>query len=591
MEKLVAIFFSAILVMCCGSLVRSDAIDHHYKAGDLVPLYANKVGPLNNPSETYRYFDLPFCFPVADYVIEKKETLGEVLNGDRLVSAPYKLEFLSEKDSQVVCRKNLTKEEVSQFRNVIKRDYYFQFYLDDLPLWGFIGMINRLDSTGQNERYLLFKHLQFEVLFNKDRVIGINLTNTNAVADLTEDRGLLVDFVYTVIWKETDTIFEDRMKNYLPSFSSPNYFHIHWNSLSNSFVTILFLTGCLVAFYMRVLKKDFMEHTYDEVLADDQEEKGWKYILGDVFRYPNHKSLFAVVLGSGTQLFTLTILILILGLVGVFYPCNRGNLLTALVVIYAITSGIAGYTSTFFYCQLEGENWARNLLLTGCLSCGPLLFTFCSLNTVAIAYKATAALPFGTILLIVVLWIFVAFPLLVLGGIAGKNRKVEFQAPCHTTKCPRDIPPLRWYRGVLPQMALAGILPFSVIFVELSYIFTSVWGYMFYILYDIIFVVFIILLIVTALVTVALTYFQLAAEDHKWWWRSFLCGGSTGLYVFGYCFYYYYARADMSGFLQISFFFGYMACISCGIFLMLGTVGFLASLLFVRHIYGSIKCD
>ena len=147
-------------------------------------------------------------------------------------------------------------------------------------------------------------------------------------------------------------------------------------------------------------------------------------------------------------------------------------------------------------------------MLTGCLSCGPLLFTFCSLNTVAIAYKATAALPFGTILLIVVLC-----------GIAGKNRKVEFQAPCHTTKCPRDIPPLRWYRGVLPQMALAGILPFSVIFVELSYIFTSVWGYMFYILYDIIFVVFIILLIVTALVTVALTYFQLAAEDHKWWWR------------------------------------------------------------------------
>jgi hypothetical protein len=50
----------------------------------------------------------------------------------------------------------------------------------------------------------------------------------------------------------------------------------------------------------------FLErHTYDEVLADDQEEKGWKYILGDVFRYPNHKSLFAVVLGSGTQLFTL----------------------------------------------------------------------------------------------------------------------------------------------------------------------------------------------------------------------------------------------------------------------------------------------
>ena len=46
-----------------------------------------------------------------------------------------------------------------------------------------------------------------------------------------------------------------------------------------------------------------------------------------------------------------------LALVGVFYPYNRGALFTALVVIYALTSGIAGYTASSFYCQLEGSNW------------------------------------------------------------------------------------------------------------------------------------------------------------------------------------------------------------------------------------------
>ena len=46
-----------------------------------------------------------------------------------------------------------------------------------------------------------------------------------------------------------------------------------------------------------------------------------------------------------------------LSLVGVFYPYNRGALFTALVVIYALTSGIAGYTASSFYCQLEGKNW------------------------------------------------------------------------------------------------------------------------------------------------------------------------------------------------------------------------------------------
>lgn len=37
-----------------------------------------------------------------------------------------------------------------------------------------------------------------------------------------------------------------------------------------------------------------------------------------------------------------------------------------------------------------------------------------------------------------------------------------------------------------------------------------------YTIYSILFIVFVILIIVTAFITVALTYFQLAAEDHRW---------------------------------------------------------------------------
>ena len=55
-----------------------------------------------------------------------------------------------------------------------------------------------------------------------------------------------------------------------------------------------------------------------------------------------------------------------------------------------------------------------------------------------------------------------------------------------------------------------------------------------YIIWSILFIVFLILIVVTAFVTVALTYFQLAVEDHRWWWRSFFCGGRCvggGLFV------------------------------------------------------------
>ncbi|KAG6720660.1 hypothetical protein I3843_03G072800 [Carya illinoinensis] len=518
MEKIMACLVAAMVILCSLTLVRSDASDHRYKAGEDVPLYANKVGPFHNPSETYRYYDLPFCSPA--HMQEKKEALGEVLNGDRLVVAPYKLEFQKDKESEIVCQKKLTWEEVSLFRNAVSKDYYFQMYYDDLPIWGFLGKVEKEGNDPSEYKYYLTKHLQFDILYNKDRVIEIGVkSDPDALVDLTEDKEVDLELTYSVKWKETDTPFEKRMEKYSQTSSLPHHLEIHWFSIINSCVTVLLLTGFLATILMRVLKNDFVKYAHDDEAADDQEETGWKYIHGDVFRYPNYKSLFAAALGSGTQLFTLTIFIFMLALVGVFYPYNRGALFTALVVIYALTSGIAGYTATSFYGQLEGKNWVRNLLLTGSLFCGPLFITFCFLNTVAIAYSSTAALPFGTIVVIFLIWTLVTSPLLVLGGIAGKNSKAEFQAPCRTAKFPREIPSLPWYRKTVPQMAMAGFLPFSAIYIELYYIFASVWGHRIYTIYSILFIVFIILLIVTAFITVALTYFQLAAEDHEWWWR------------------------------------------------------------------------
>ncbi|KAK1387161.1 Transmembrane 9 superfamily member [Heracleum sosnowskyi] len=584
-----------VIIMSCRG-IKADFFrfirdDHRFKAGDSVPLYSNKVGPFHNPSETYRYFDLPFCLP--DDVKEKREALGEVLNGDRLVSAPYILDFLMDKESEVVCRKRLTKKEVAQFRSAVDKDYYFQMYYDDLPIWGFIGKVDREGKVVPSDyRYYLYMHIQFDVFYNNDRVIEVNARmDPHSVLDLTEDKELDAEFTYSVKWKETDVAYGNRMDKFSKASSLPHHLEIHWFSIINSCVTVLLLTGFLATILMRVLKNDFIKYARDEEAADDQEETGWKYIHGDVFRFPKQKSLFAAAVGSGTQLFALTVFIFILALVGVFYPYNRGALFTALVVIYALTSGFAGYTSASFYCQLEGTNWVRNLLLTGCLFCGPLFLTFSFLNTVAIFYSSTAALPFGTIVVITLIWTLVTSPLLIMGGVAGKNSKTEFHAPCRTTKYPREIPELPWYRGTLSQMAMAGFLPFSAIYIELYYIFASVWGHRIYTIYSILFIVFIILIIVTAFITVALVYFQLAAEDHEWWWRSFLCGGSTGIFIYGYCLYYYYARSDMSGFMQISFFFGYMACICYGFFLMLGVIGFRAALLFVRHIYRSIKCE
>jgi hypothetical protein len=126
---------------------------------------------------------------------------------------------------------------------------------------------------------------------------------------------------------------------------------------------------------------------------------------------------------------------------------------------------------------------------------------------------------------------------------------------------------------------------------ELYYIFASVWGHKVFVVWPVLAIVYAILVVVTAFVTVAQTYFQLASEDHRWWWRAFLCGGSTAGFVYAYAGYYYAFRSSMGGFMQASFFFGYNATAAYGLFLLLGTVGFRSSELFVKRIYAAVKLD
>ncbi|KAI3778728.1 hypothetical protein L2E82_08111 [Cichorium intybus] len=594
MVWLTKIPFLTLLLIYLGSQVKSDASDHRYSEGDTVPFYANKIGPFSNARETYAYYNLPFCSP--DTVKEKKLNLGEMLNGDRLVSTPYKLEYHVDKKIEVLCNKTLSKSDVSQFKRVIEKDYYIQFYYDDLPIWAFIGMLKKdhFSKTIKTE-YHLYKHFDFEVLYNKDHVIEVSLrTHLNSYADITDDKEVDVGFTYSVKWSVTEQSFDRRMEKYTYSSILPHHMSIQHHSITYSSVALLILIIFLVTFYVLVLSKDISKNLADveeDQVANNQEETGWKNIHGDVFRFPQHKSLFAAALGVGSQLLVLIVAILALGLVGFFQPYIRGVLWNALIIVYAVTSVVSGYTSVSFYSQLEGTKWMKNLFLTGGLYFGPLFLTFTFLDIVAMFYGTTTALPLKAIVMLSLLWTFLASPLLFLGGIIGKTRNSDFQAPCKTAKIPREVPKLRWYRGVLPQMALAGVLPFSVIYTQLYYIFASVWGHRIYTLYSVMSIVFFLLVIMTALVSVAVTYFQLAVEDHRWWWRSFFCGGSTGLYIYVYCIYYYFMRSDMTGFMQVSIFFGYMACVCFGVFLVLGSVGFRASLLFVRYLYAAIKCD
>lgn len=72
-----------------------------YKEGEQVILWVNKVGPYNNPQETYNYYSLPFCHPPGE-ASHKWSGLGEVLGGNELIDSQLDIKFRSMSSSNFV---------------------------------------------------------------------------------------------------------------------------------------------------------------------------------------------------------------------------------------------------------------------------------------------------------------------------------------------------------------------------------------------------------------------------------------------------------------------------------------------------------
>merc|ERR1712113_1088884 len=138
---------------------------------------------------------------------------------------------------------------------------------------------------------------------------------------------------------------------------------------------------------------------------------------------------------------------------------------------------------------------------------------------------------------------------------------------------------------------VGGILPFGAVFTELFFIMSSLWQHQFYYLFGFLALVLFILIVTCAEISIALTYFQLTSEDYMWWWRSFLSSASSALYVFLYSILYFTSRLQIEKLVSTLLYFGYMFIISIIFFLLTGSVGTIASFIFVRAIYGSIKID
>ncbi|TYJ32834.1 hypothetical protein E1A91_A05G063100v1 [Gossypium mustelinum] len=636
-HKSTSIMISAILFL---SLIHTShcfylpgVAPEDFQKGDPLKVKVNKLTSIKTQLP-YSYYSLPFCPPKK--IVDSAENLGEVLRGDRIENSPYVFKMREPQMCSVLCRITLDAKTAKQFKEKIDDEYRVNMILDNLPL---VVPIRRLDQgsptvyqlgyhvglkgqyTGsKEEKIFIHNHLAFTVKYHRDpqtdsaRIVGFEVkpysikheyegkwsentrlttcnphskrtvVNSNTPQEVEANKEII--FTYDVEYQESDVKWASRWDAYLLMSDD----QIHWFSIVNSLMIVLFLSGMVAMIMLRTLYRDISKYNELETQEEAQEETGWKLVHGDVFRPPSNSDLLCVYVGTGIQFLGMVLVTMIFAVFGFLSPSNRGGLMTAMLLLWVFMGIFAGYASSRLYKMFKGTEWKKISLKTACLFPGIVFAIFFVLNALIWGQKSSGAVPFGTMFALVVMWFGISVPLVFVGGYIG-FKKPAIEDPVKTNKIPRQIPEQAWYMNPIFSILIGGILPFGAVFIELFFILTSIWLNQFYYIFGFLFLVFIILLITCAEITIVLCYFQLCSEDYLWWWRSYLTSGSSALYLFLYATFYFFTKLEITKLVSGMLYFGYMLVASYAFFVLTGTIGFYACFWFTRLIYSSVKID
>ncbi|KAI1437141.1 endomembrane protein 70 [Xylaria sp. CBS 124048] len=454
-------------------------------------------------------------------------------------------------------------------------------------------------------------------------------TQDDYLDDGDDEETVTIPYSYSVYFREDQSIeWERRWDLYF--VNQEEGLKIHWLAIFNSLIICGLLSGIVITILSKTIRTDLkgykegsleagrklkrpnslksekpysglldQENEGDNPLDDLSDEEaledvsGWKLLHGDVFRRPKYGHLLAPLVGSGMQFLFMAIGLIFLSAIGILNPSFRGGFLSFGFGLFVFAGVFSGFFSAKVYKGFGGVNFGKNALITACFFPGLLFALVFILNLFVWAQASTTAIPFGTLLGIALLWLGIQVPLVYLGSWYGHARSRPWENPTKTSPVARQIPPQAWYIKSLQAILLAGLIPFTVIFIELLFVFQSVWqdksGY--YYVFGFLAVVSLILIITIAEVTIVTVYIQLCAENYHWWWQSFAVGGGSALWVFLYSIWYYGFKLHITGVLSSVLFFVYSAMACCVYGLLTGTVGFLAAYAFIRRLYGAIKID
>ncbi|CAH1972904.1 unnamed protein product [Acanthoscelides obtectus] len=389
-----------------------------------VDLYVNRL----NTEESvipYEYNHFDFCLP-SEELKSPVENLGQVVFGERIRPSPYKIRFMENQTCTLLCKKTYSSNDpqdnlkLSILRKGIGLNYQHHWIVDNMP-------VTTCYDTEENEQFCttgfpmgcyskngrqtcakpvskmdasyIHNHVDLTITYhsgakeewgsqfqqNGGRIISVKVIPRSIdykgqpcmqtgdylslpTKNLEKGQTFEIIYTYSVTFIENNKVKWSSRWDYI--LESMQHTNIQWFSILNSAVIVLFLSGMVAMILLRTLHKDIARYNQIDNGEDAQEEFGWKLVHGDVFRPPRKGMLLSVLLGSGVQVFCMTLVTLAFACLGFLSPANRGALMTCAMVLYVLLGSPAGYVSARIYKSFGGEKWKSNVLLTSMLATG-----------------------------------------------------------------------------------------------------------------------------------------------------------------------------------------------------------------------------
>lgn len=161
--------------------------------------------------------------------------------------------------------------------------------------------------------------------------------------------------------------------------------------------------------------------------------------------------------------------------------------MTIIIGVYVFGFIVNGFVSGSIYKQAffprTSPQWQRAMFL-GCISL-PIVMAigYCFLCLLSMYYGSLTSFPFRNLFTVTLFWLLLCLPLHTLGTILGRSLRGNPNYPCRVASLPSPIAPAAFYAKPSFIISISGLLPFGAIFIEIFFIFASIWSYKYYYVY------------------------------------------------------------------------------------------------------------